>query len=676
VKFGFKYNRGSWETSLNRSTLLIGAITFTAATFSATPAHAEDALADGRKTFENRCSGCHGSDGNGGELGPPIAGRVRTMDYAHVANTVRQGLPTRGMPANNVNDTDMPKLISFLHSLEPRETGFRTYQMKASLTSGKTLDGMVLNESSTDLQVRSADKKIHLLRRADGGKFREVTSEVNWPSYNGDVGGNRYTTLNQITKVNVKHVAPRWTFTVPNASALQGTPVVVDGVMYVTAANQCYALDAGSGRIIWHFERPRTQRLIGNAAGGNNRGVAIAGEKVFMVTDNAHLLALNRTDGSIAWEIEMADWHVNYNATSAPLIVGDMVVSGTAGGEEGVRGFLSAYDQATGKRLWKFWTVPAPGEPGSETWKGRDIAHGGATTWFTGVYDAETDTLFWQTGNPGPDYNGDERGGDNLYSDSIIALEPKTGKLKWYYQTTPHDQWDWDTTETPLVINANWQGQPRKLLVQGNRNGFFYIFDRTNGKLLLAKQFIKELTWASGIGPDGKPVKLPGQAPTEKGSRVCPSQDGATNWYSPSYNPSTGLFYMQTNEKCSIYSLRPAEWEAGKAFLGGAEKTDAGTKPTRILRALDLQTGNVKWELPQHGAVESWGGTLATSTGLVFFGDDGGAFAAADATTGKLLWSFQTSQNWKASPMAYQFDGKEHIAVAAGTNIMAFGLID
>jgi alcohol dehydrogenase (cytochrome c) len=644
--------------------------------FATTPAHAQNALADGRKIFENRCSGCHGSDGNGGELGPPIAGRVRAIPDAQVTTTVREGLPTKGMPGNNVSDADMPKLIAFLHSLEPRMTGFQSYSLKAPLTTGKTLEGMVLNESLTDLQLRSADKKIHLLRRVDGGKFREVTSEVNWPSYNGEVGGNRYTTLSQITKANVKRVAPRWTFTVPNASPLQGTPVVVDGVMYVTSANQCYALDAGSGRVIWHFERSRTRNLIGNAAGGNNRGVAIAGEKIFMVTDNAHLLALNRTDGSVAWEIEMADWHVNYNATSAPLIVGNMVISGTAGGEEGVRGFLSAYDQATGKRLWQFWTVPAPGEPGSETWKGRDIAHGGATTWFTGVYDAETDTLFWQTGNPGPDYNGDERGGDNLYSDSIIALDPKTGKLKWYYQTTPHDQWDWDTTETPLVINAVWQGQPRKLLVQGNRNGFFYIFDRTNGKLLLAKQFIKELTWATGVGPDGRPVKVAGQAPSEKGSRVCPSQDGATNWYSPSYNPATGLFYMQTNEKCSIYSLRPAEWEAGKAFLGGAEKTDVATKATRILRALDLQTGATKWELPQYGTVESWGGTLATSTGLVFFGDEGGAFAAADATTGKLLWSFQTSQNWKASPMAYQFDGKQHIAVAAGTNIMSFGLVE
>jgi len=637
---------------------------------------AQDSLAEGRKTFENRCSGCHGSDGNGGELGPPIAGRVRGLADDHVAMVVREGIPTRGMPANNVSAADMPKLIAFLHALEPSETGFRPYKLKANLPGGKSVEGMVLNESLEDLQLRSEDKKIHVLRKMEGGKFREVTSEVNWSTYNGNIGGNRFTTLGQITKANVKRVAPKWTFTVPESSSLQGTPVVVDGVMYVTTSNQCYALDAGSGRVIWHFRRPRTRSLIGNAAGGINRGVAVAGEKIFMVTDNAHLLALNRSDGSILWETEMADWHQNYNATSAPIVVGDMVVSGTAGGEEGVRGFISAYEQATGKRIWRTWTVPAPGEPGSETWKGRDITHGGATAWFTGVYDAETDTIFWQAGNPGPDYNGDERGGDNLYSDSILALDSKTGKLKWYYQTTPHDQWDWDTTETPLVINTTWQGQPRKLLVQGNRNGFFYILDRTNGKLLLAKQFIQELTWATGVGPDGRPIKVAGEAPTEKGTRVCPSQDGATNWYSPSYNPATGLFYMQTNEKCSIYSLRAAEWEAGKAFLGGAEKTDPSKKSQRILRALDLQTGAVKWELPQQGPADSWGGTLATSTGLVFFGDNSGAFAAADAVSGKLLWSFQTNQNWKASPMAYQFDGKEYLAVAAGTNIMAFGLVE
>jgi alcohol dehydrogenase (cytochrome c) len=639
-------------------------------------AYGQEPVSEGQKTFEGNCSGCHGADGNGGELGPSIAMRVPALSDAQVRTTVLEGLPMRGMPAHALTDAELTPLIAFLRTIRLRNDGFKPYHANVALVSGGTLDGIIVAESFADAQLRSDDQQIHLLRHAEGGKFREVTSQTDWTTYNGDVGGNRYTTLSQITKSNVKHVTARWVFNMPRASGLEVTPVVANGVMYVTNANECFALDAGSGREIWHFQRPKTRGLIGNAAGGINRGVALAGDKVYMVSDNSHLLALNRSDGTLAWEVEVADWHKNYNATSAPLIVGNLLITGSSGGEEGARGFLAAFDLTTHQEVWRFWTVPSPGQPGSETWKGSSIDHGGAVAWFTGVYDAETDTLFWQAGNPGPDYNGDERGGDDLYSDCILALDVKTGKLKWYYQTTPHDLWDWDTTETPIVVDANWQGQPRKLLVQGNRNGFYYVLDRSNGKLLLAKQFIKEMTWATGIGPDGKPIKVAGQEPSDKGTRVCPSQDGATNWYSPSYSPGTGLFYMQTNEKCSVYLKRDEDFKFGRAFLGGAERASTDPKPVRILRALDLQTGTVKWELPQAGLVNSWGGTLATSTGLVFFGEDSGSFAAADATTGKTLWSFEAGAKWKASPMAYEFDHKEMIAVATGTNITAFALAD
>ena len=641
-------------------------------------ANAQGNSAEGRKAFESRCSICHGADGNGGEMGPPITRRLQSMDDGQVKTTILSGLPDRGMPAVNVNETEMPVLLAYIRTLRPRRGGFgfTQYPLKATLTNGKTLQGTVISEGFIEAALRSDDKRIHLLRKMEGGKFTEVTSEVNWTTYNGDVGGNRYTTLTQINKSNVKRVAPLWMFTLPNVSGLQVTPLVVDGLMYVTAGNECYALDAGSGRQIWHYQRPRSKGLVGGGAGGTNRGAAYANGKIFMDTDNAHLIALDRWDGSLLWETEIADSKLNYSATSAPIVVGNLVITGTAGGEEGARGFIAAYDQNTGKEVWRFWTVPAPGEPGSETWKGKGIEHGGAVAWFTGVYDSETDTVFWQAGNPGEDYNGDERVGDNLYSDCILALDAKTGKLKWHYQTTPHDLWDWDTTETPVVINANWEGKPRKLLVQGNRNGFFYVFDRINGKLLLAKQFIKELTWASGIGPDGRPILKPNQEPSPAGTRVCPSQDGATNWYSPSWNPITGLFYMQTNEKCSIYTKREEEFALGRAFLGGGQRVDPATKPVRILRALDLQTGAVKWEIPQIGTANSWGGTLATSTGLIFFGEDSGAFAAADASTGKILWTFPTGVNWKASPMVYQFGGKEIVAVAAGAGIMAFGLVE
>jgi alcohol dehydrogenase (cytochrome c) len=319
--------------------------------------------------------------------------------------------------------------------------------------------------------------------------------------------------------------------------------------------------------------------------------------------------------------------------------------------------------------------VPKPGQPGSETWQGKDIDHGGAPTWFTGSYDSELDMVYWPVGNPAKEYNGDQRKGDNLYSDSILALDRKSGSLKWYYQFTPHDLWDWDATETSVLVDATWQGQPRKLMLHANRNGFFYVFDRRDGTLLLAKQFIKTLTWASGIGKDGKPIKLPGQEPSSEGTKVCPSQDGATNWYSPSFNPITRLYYIQTFEKCSIYIKRDqGDWESGKTYLGGTQRTATDPTPQRILRALNIETGAVTWELPQRGPAFSWGGTLSTATGLVIFGEDGGALMAADATTGKPLWMFQTNQTWKASPMTYMFDNKQYIAVASGANVIAFGV--
>jgi len=628
----------------------------------------------GRVLFENRCARCHGDDGRGGELGPAIGTRLRARTDAQLAALVREGLPDRGMPPSQVNDAEMAQLTSFLRTLQPRGAGPPLVRLQVQTVDGRQLDGLVLGQGFEDLQLRTGDERVHLLRRV-GDRYREVTSETNWPTYNGDPGGNRYTALTQIDRDNVTRLGAAWIFTLPNTGRLQVTPVVVDGIMYVSSANECYALDAGSGRQIWHYQRPRTRGMAGDAAGGTNRGVATAGDRVFLATDDAHLIALNRFTGALLWETVMADWHLNYFATSAPLAVGNLVISGTGGGEHGARGFLAAFDQAGGKEVWRFWTVPKPGEPGSETWQGKGIAHGGAPAWFTGTYDAELDTVYWPSGNPSAEYNGDDRPGDNLYSDCILALDAKTGKLKWYFQTTPHDLWDWDATETPMVVDAVWQGQPRKLLLQANRNGFFYVFDRTNGKMLMAKPFVRNLTWASGIAPDGRPIKNPNQEPSVAGTKVCPSQDGATNWFSPSFNPATGLYYIQTFEKCSVYTKRdPGEWQAGKEYLGGSQRRPPGEKPERILKAIDIQTGKIAWELPQPGPAESWGGTLATATGLVIFGEEGGSLMAADAVSGKPLWSFETNQTWKASPMTYMFDGKQYIAAAAGPNIIAFAI--
>jgi alcohol dehydrogenase (cytochrome c) len=628
----------------------------------------------GRQVFAARCAGCHGSDGNGGELGPGIATRVPTRTDTELTTLFRQGLPASGMPAfANLSDTDAAALIPYLRTLKPRAG---TAPARTTVTvGGASLSGLVLNQSLFDLQLLGDDRKLHLLRKGGtlGTTLRAVTSQADWTSYNGGNTGSRYSTLTQINKSNAGSLAPKWMFTLRNTTNLQVTPVVSEGVMYVTAANECYALDAGSGREIWHYQRARTKGLVGNAAGGVNRGASVNGDRLFMVTDHDHIIALNKHTGALLWETEMADWHQNYNATGAPLPVGNLVVTGTSGGDEGVRGFVAAFDQATGKEVWRFWTTPKRGEPGSETWQGKGIDHPAGTTWMTGVYDAPLDTVYWTVGNPGPDLYGDDRLGDNLYTDSVVALDAKTGALKWHFQFTPHDVWDYDAEETPALVDATWQGQPRKLMVQANRNGFFYVLDRTNGKFLFGTQYVKTVTWATGLDANGRPLRVPNMEPTLDGKRVCPSLDGASNWYSTSFNPATNLYYVQTNDKCGIFTKVPAEWEAGKGFMGGSF-APAPEPAERLLRAIDITTGKAVWSLPQTGAVNSWGGVLSTASGVVIFGEDSGALMAADASTGKALWNFQTSVLWKASPMTYMFDNKQYVAIAAGSNIIAFGL--
>ena len=516
--------------------------------------------------------------------------------------------------------------------------------------------------------------------RSDGVTFADIAHPKpgEWPSYNGQLSGNRHSSLDQINLTNVAQLAPKWTFPIGGPRSLQVTPVVVGGIMYVTAVNEARALDARTGRPIWHFSRPQTPGLVptGDPAAGINRGVAVLGDRVFLQTDHAHLLALQRFTGELLWDVEMADYRLNYGATGAPLVVNDLVIAGISAGDEGVRGFLDAYNASTGERVWRFWTVPARGEPGSETWIGTALEHGCAATWLTGTYDAEARLLYWPTGNPCPDYNGDERKGDNLYSSSVVALDPDTGKLRWHFQFTPHDLHDWDANQPPLLLDAVFRGRPRKLLALASRNGFFYVLDRLTGEFLLAEPFVKNLTWASGIAPSGRPQLLPGYENTTDGARTCPSVTGTANWPSTAFNPATGLFYVMAGEACAIYEKNSQGFELGKSFYGGATKrltVDGGGK---FLRALDLQTGKLVWEIPDVGGSVSAGGLMSTAGGLVFYGDNNdGAFVAADAKTGRKLWHFNTHQLWKASPMTYAIDGTQHIGVVAGSTVMVFALI-
>jgi len=649
---------------VRRSLLIVLTVLTPSLAFSQTPG-------PGRQVFATRCAACHGTEGAGGELGPSIVARIPLRSDQDLEAVIKDGLPGAGMPSfPNLSASETTDLIAHLRTLRPRAGGPK--RANVGLADGRTLAGVVLNQSSGEMQLLGDDRKVHLLRQS-GDKYHQVTSQTDWPTYNGHQNGNRYSPLTQITTANVSRLTPKWIFSLPNAAQLQVTPVVVDGVMYVSSANDFYALDAGSGRQIWNYRRPRTRGLIGVSARGVNRGMAVAGDRVFVATDHAHLIALNRATGALLWETEMADWKQNYNATGAPMTVDNLVISGIAGGDDGIRGFVAAYDQTTGKEVWRFWAVPKRGEPGSETWKGNAIDHPGGATWMTGSYDPALGILYWAMGNPGPDMIGDERLGDNLYSDSVVALDVKTGQRKWHFQFTPHDVHDYDAQQPLVLVDAQWKGQPRKLLMQANRNGYFYVLDRTTGEYLQGSQYVKQITWASGLTPEGRPIVVPNMEPTREGKRVCPSLEGASNWYSASYSPRTGFYYAQTNDRCGIFTRVDQPFEAGKGFMGGTF-SPAPEAAQRVLRAIDPQTGKVAWELPQFGDVDSWGGVLSTAGDIVIFGDDSGALAAADARSGKALWSFQTSQVWKSSPMTYVFDNRQYIAVASGPSIIAFGL--
>ncbi len=641
---------------------------------------AQEPSAPGRQSYQTRCSVCHGSDGNGGEHGPSILSKIqRTPDNKELAGVVKAGIPLRGMPAFNLPEEEMSQLVAYLRTFTSgrRRRAPLPERMKLTLTDGSAIEGLAIGRNGTAVQLRTDDQKVHLLRKS-GERYRKVTSQSDWPSMHGHFSGNRHTSMKQITPANVARLAPKWVFPVPESGRLQGTPQVVDGILYMPHTNTVIALDAGNGAKIWTYTRPITQGLTGNARSiGNNRSVTIAGDRLFFQTDHAHLVALNRFTGQILWETEMADYRKNYNATGSLLAIENLVVAGTAGGEEGVRGFVAAYDQQTGKEVWRFWTIPAPGEKGSETWDGPDIEHGGGPGWLTGSYDPSLRTVYWTTGNAGPDFNGDNRKGDNLYTCSIIALDLDTGKLKWHFQATPHDEWDWDAVQPVVLVDADWLGQPRKLLVQANRNGFLYVLDRTNGQMLSATPLVKKLTWAKGIAPDGRPMMNPNQVPTTEGQLICPAVEGAANFFSTSYSPQTKLFYVNTLEKCAIYTKRPSgPWTAGRAYVAGGGRRVPDEKPQKILRAFDLTTGRVVWELPQDGDADSWSGTLTTAGGVVFFGDDGDALSASDAATGKLLWSFPFTETLHTSPMTYMFDNQQYVAIAVGSQVYAFALMN
>jgi alcohol dehydrogenase (cytochrome c) len=498
---------------------------------------------------------------------------------------------------------------------------------------------------------------------------------ANWTSYNGDYTGRRYSSLRKITTGNVRQLREAWVFHPGNSQNLEVTPVVIDGIMFVTSANNVSALDARTGRTLWHYERPVSSGLLDDAAAHKNRGVALWQDAVYSETDDAHLLCLDAHSGGLRWDVQFADKRKQYGATSAPLVVKDSVIVGESGGDSGVRGFLAAYDAATGKLKWRFWTIPGPGEFGSSSWPGNSYLHGGGTTWLTGTYDPELNLLYWTTSNAAPDFVGDTRPGDDLYTASVLALNPDTGELKWYFQFTPHDLYDYDATETPVLVDAEENGGMRHLLVQADCNGFFYILDRANGSFLRATPFVTKLNWARGIDASGRPMRT-GRIPTAQGTYICPGGTGATNWHSPSYNPVTKLFYVMALKSCDEYFARARSFIHGETFYNTGTKRPPNQQSQKVLLALSVSDGQPVWRYPQVGRGDSFGGTLTTAGGLVFFGDDAESLEAVDALSGRPLWHFNTGQEFVASPMTYAVDGVEYVGIAGQSDIFTFTLPD
>lgn len=495
-----------------------------------------------------------------------------------------------------------------------------------------------------------------------------------WLTFGGNYSNHRFSPLTQITPENVARLQPTWTFQTGTLGAFETTTLLRDNVLYATGPqNVAWAIDARSGRQIWRYRRELPENLTA-CCGLVNRGFAALGDRLFMTTLDAHLLALDMKTGSVVWDATLEDYKTGYAATLAPIVVKDKVIVGVAGGEYGIRGFIDAYDAQSGKRAWRFYTIPGPGEPGNSTWGGESWKIGGTGIWVTGAYDPEQNAIFFGTGNPGPDYHSESREGDNLYSCSLVVLDADTGTLKWHYQFTPHDVHDYDSTEVPILADLTINGQPRKTVMFANRNGFYYTLDRITGKVIVAKPFV-QTTWAKSIDAQGRPMLEAGHTPDEKGEVTCPDLTGGTNFWPPSFDPRTRLFFVNAREACATFYGYKPEYVAGQRYTGGAQQlvNTRDQKPFGALRAIDPTTAERKWEFLM--PTPSRAGILTTASNLLFSGDGDGNVLALDSRSGKLLWHYQMgSQLHGTSPITYMLDGRQQLLVPAGTTLTAWSL--
>ncbi|HXA56450.1 MAG TPA: PQQ-dependent dehydrogenase, methanol/ethanol family [Candidatus Acidoferrum sp.] len=504
----------------------------------------------------------------------------------------------------------------------------------------------------------------------------------NWLMYSGNYSGLRYSLLDRITPANANQLELEWVFQTNSVQKMEATPLVVDGVMYATEPpNDIVALDAKSGRVFWTYQyTPATVQLC---CGQANRGLAILGDTLYMGTIDAHLQAIDAKNGRLLWDVKVAD-ESTYSITEAPLIVKDKIILGVAGGEEAIRGFVAAYSPENGDLLWKFNTVPGPGEPGHDTWPGDTWQHGGGSSWMTGSYDPGLNLVFWGIGNPYPDLAPELRQGDNLYTNSALAIDPDTGKLKWYFQFTPNDGNDWDSMQVPVLAETEWNGAPRKVIYWANRNGFFYVLDRATGKFLRGNAFVKQ-TWATGLDQNGRPIRSDNSRATVGGTKVYPGTQGGTNWYSPSYSPRTGLFYVSAWEDYFnvMTKLSPLGFTPGGRGQGfprsplpsinrGAINTWTDQYGHGELKAIDPKTGQTKWAFKMNDVSDS--GILTTASDMLFTANREGYFLVLNARDGTLLWKATLGAQISSAPVTYMIDGKQYVALSAGHALFVFGL--
>ncbi len=646
------------------------------------PALAQSALPDGpdRAVVERMCTKCHGTE--------EFTGQRKTEQQW--SDTV-QDMISRGAIGT---DDDVSKVVAYL-------TQYYGKRNNAAVASVSNTSQSNASEPIPAQEPPPAAMETTVSPGPTTGvtyhRILHANDEPqNWLTYGGTYKSLHYSLLKRITPENAKNLALKWVFQTHRMGLdpYETTPLVVDGVMYTMQGDDVVALDATNGRLFWIYRyTPATNAIL--CCGVISRGLAILGHTLYMSSIDAHLIAIDARTGKALWKTMVAPASAGYTMTGAPLVVKNKVIVGVAGGEYGIRGFIAAYDAHNGKQVWRFQTVAGPGDPGRDSWGGDSWKQGGGATWLTGSYDPETNLIIWGVGNPGPDYNGDVRPGDNLYTCSMVAVDADTGKLKWHYQANPHNEFDWDAVQVPLLADITWQGKPRKVILWADRNGFFYVLDRTTGEFLLGKAFVKQ-NWNIGFDKNGRPIMGPNTKSSTTGTHIYPDNQGGTNWFNPSFSPLTGLFYVNARENYFTVFVKgtPKKYESGDRYDGRGRLV--GGRPPRpvvgadkdrytAVRALDPKTGERKWQFKLNTGnslhtFDGWqtnfgaAGILTTASNVLFTGGREGNFVALDARSGSLLWQATLGGPLIMNPITYEVDGKQYVGVNAGTSLFVFGL--